>query len=37
VLFLQPGVIPPNEMHVEVVGRIKRRLAAFWNGCAYVV
>ena len=37
VLFLQPGVIPPNEMHVEVVGRIKRRLAAFWNGCAYIV
>ena len=37
VLFLQPGVIPPNEMHVEVVGRVKRRLAAFWNGCAYVV
>jgi hypothetical protein len=37
VLFLQPGVSPPTEMHVEVVGRARRRLAAFWNGCAYVV
>ena len=37
VLFLQPGVAPPTEMHVEMVGRIRRRLAAFWNGCAFVV
>ena len=37
LLFLQPGVRPPRELHVEVVGRIRRRIAAFWNGCAYVV
>ncbi len=37
VLFLQPGVRPPSEMHVEVVGRIRRRVAAFWNGCAFVL
>jgi hypothetical protein len=37
LLFLQPGVRPPRELHVEVVGRMRRRLAAFWNGCAFVV
>jgi hypothetical protein len=37
VLFLQPGVPPPREMHVEVVGRMRRRIAAFWNGCAFVM
>ncbi len=37
VLFLQPGVRPPRELHVEVVGRMRRRIAAFWNGCAFVV
>jgi hypothetical protein len=37
LLFLQPGVRPPRELHVEVVGRVRRRLAAFWNGCAFVV
>jgi hypothetical protein len=37
LLFLQPGIRPPRELHVEVVGRIRRRVAAFWNGCAFVV
>jgi len=37
LLFLQPGVRPPHELHVEVVGRIRRRIAAFWNGCAYII
>jgi hypothetical protein len=37
LLFLQPGVRPPRELHVEVVGRIRRRVAAFWNGCAFVM
>lgn len=36
LLFLQPGIRPPRELHVEVVGRIRRRVAAFWNGCAFV-
>ena len=37
LVFLQPGVRPPRELHVEVVGRLRRRLAAFWNGFAYVM
>ena len=37
LLFLQPGVRPPRELHVEIVGRLRRRLAAFWNGCAFVM
>jgi len=35
LLFLQPGVRPPRELHVDVVGRLRRRVAAFWNGCAF--
>jgi hypothetical protein len=35
VLFLEPGLRPPRELHVDVVGRIRRRVAAFWNGCAF--
>jgi hypothetical protein len=27
----------PEELHVEVHGRRRPRLAAYWNGCAYVV
>jgi hypothetical protein len=27
----------PHELHIEVIGRFRRRLAAFWNGCAYVM
>ena len=37
LLFLQPGVRPPRRLEVAVVGRLRRRLAAFWNGCAWVV
>lgn len=37
LVFLQPGVRPPRELHVDIVGRIRRRLRAFWNGCAYVM
>lgn len=37
LVFLQPGVRPPRELHVEVVGRVRRRVAAFWNGCAFVM
>jgi hypothetical protein len=27
----------PEELHVELHGRRRPRLAAYWNGCAYVV
>ncbi|MGH2637559.1 MAG: hypothetical protein ACRDHU_15625 [Actinomycetota bacterium] len=36
LLFLHPGVRPPKELHVEVVGWLSRRVEAFWNGCAFV-
>jgi hypothetical protein len=37
LVFLEPGVRPPRELHVAVVGRFRRRVRAFWNGCAYVM
>jgi hypothetical protein len=37
LLFLQPGVRPPRRLAVAVVGWLRRRVAAFWNGCAWVV
>jgi hypothetical protein len=37
LVFLEPGVRPPRELHVTVVGRFRRRVRAFWNGCAYVM
>ena len=27
----------PEELHVELHGRRHPRLAAYWNGCAYIV
>ena len=27
----------PEELHVELHGRRRPRLAAYWNGCAYVI
>jgi hypothetical protein len=27
----------PDELHVEVRGRLRRRLEAYWDGCAYVI
>ncbi len=27
----------PDELHVELHGRRRPRLAAYWNGCAYIV
>lgn len=26
----------PRELHIEVTGRARRRVRAFWNGCAFV-
>jgi hypothetical protein len=37
LVFLEPGVRPPRELHIEVVGWMRRRVRAFWNGCAFVV
>ena len=28
---------PPEELHVELHGRLRPRLAAYWDGCAYVL
>jgi hypothetical protein len=36
LLFLHPGLRPPNELHIEVMGRFRRRVEAFWDGCAFV-
>jgi len=27
----------PDELHVELHGRRRKRLAAYWDGCAYVL
>jgi hypothetical protein len=36
LVFLPPGIRPPSELHVEVRGWIRRRVEAFWDGCAFV-
>ena len=37
VVFLPPGLRRPRELHVEVRGRLRRRVDAFWEGCAFVL
>jgi len=37
LVFLEPGVRPPRELHIHAVGWFRRRVPAFWNGCAFVV
>jgi hypothetical protein len=37
LVFLPPRHRLPRELHLEVGGRLRRRIDAFWNGCAYVV
>ena len=37
VLFLPPGLRAPSEIHVEVRGWVRRRVEAFWEGCAFVL
>jgi hypothetical protein len=37
LVFLPPGVRPPRELVIEMRGRLRRRLEAFWNGCAFVM
>lgn len=36
LLFLHPGVRPPKELQVRVVGWLRRPVEAFWDGCAFV-
>jgi len=35
--FSAPGFEPPDELHLEVRGRRKPRVEAYWNGCVYAV
>ena len=37
VLFLPPGLRRPSELHLEVRGWSRRRIDAFWEGCAFVI
>ena len=37
-LHFDPGrMSPPDELHLEVKGRRKRRVEAYWNGCAFAI
>jgi hypothetical protein len=27
----------PRELHIQATGRLRRRVRAFWDGCAYVM
>ena len=37
-VYLAAGIRElPEELHVEARGRRRRRLEAYWDGCAYVV
>lgn len=37
LVFLPPGLRPPHELHLVVKGLLKRRVEAFWEGCAFVI
>ncbi len=37
LVFFHPAWRPPHDLVLEVRGRVRRRLEAFWNGCAFVV
>ena len=38
LVFLPPGLRPPSELHLVVRGFIRRRrVEAFWEGCAFVM
>jgi hypothetical protein len=36
-VFLDARLTPPTELEVDVRGIRRKRLCAYWNGCAYVV
>ena len=31
------GMAPPDELHLDVKGWRKRRVEAYWNGCAFAL
>ncbi len=35
-LFLARMAVAPEELHLDVHGRRRKRVAAYWDGCAYV-
>lgn len=37
LVFLPPGLRPPHELHLVVRGVLKRRVEAFWEGCAFAL
>jgi hypothetical protein len=37
LVFLPPGLRQPRELHLVVRGLLKRRVDAFWEGCAFIV
>jgi hypothetical protein len=37
LIFLPPGFRRPRELHLEVAGRFKRRIDAFWDGWVFVM
>lgn len=36
-LYLEASMGEPEELVVEVTGRRRKHVRAYWNGCAYVV
>jgi hypothetical protein len=36
-LFLRPSGRLPDELYLSVGGLRRRRVAAYWNGCAYLM
>ena len=36
-LYVALGGHGPEELHVDACGRRRRRVEAYWNGCAWVV
>ena len=36
VVFLEPGIRAPRELNLQMVGHLRRRLKAFWNGYVFV-
>jgi hypothetical protein len=37
LVFVPRTMRLPKTLHLDVTGRFRRRVAAFWNGCAYVI
>lgn len=37
VVWFESGVRPPDELHLEIKGLRKKRVEAYWNGCAFKI